>query len=69
MSAIKREYERIAEVLLRGDYDDLVEEVSNLEALGMTLGHLPQLIDTAKAIAPNCECGANYFEGITSNDN
>ena len=69
MSAIKREYERIAEVLLKGDYDDLVEEVSNLEALGMTLGHLPQLIDTAKAIAPNCECGANYFEGIQQNAN
>ena len=69
MGAMKREYERIAEVLLTGDYEQLVEEVSKLEALGMTLGHLPQLIDTAKAIAPNCECGANYFEGITSNDN
>jgi hypothetical protein len=69
MGAMKREFERIAEVLLTGDYDQLVEEVSNLEALGMTLGHLPQLIDTAKAIAPNCECGSNYFEGIASNDN
>jgi hypothetical protein len=69
MSAIKREYERIAELLLTGDYEQLVEEVSNLEALGMTLGHLPDLINTAKAIAPNCECGANYFEGIQQNGN
>ena len=64
MGAMKREYERIAEILLRGDYEQLVQEVSNREALGMTLGYLPELIDTARAIAPNCECGANYFEGI-----
>lgn len=64
MSAIKRELERIAELLLTGDYATVEEELRNLEGLGMELGHLAQVINMAKAIAPNCKCGANYFEGI-----
>lgn len=64
MSAIKRELERVAELLLKGDYDTITEELQKLEELGMTLGHLAQVIDTAKAIAPLCECGNDYFEGI-----
>lgn len=64
MSAIKRELERVAELLLTGDYDTITEELQKLEELGMTLGHLAQVIDLAKAIAPLCECGNDYFEGI-----
>lgn len=64
MSGMKREYERIAEVLLTGDYDTIREELQNQEALGLTLGHIVEVIDTLKAIAPYCECGNDYFEGV-----
>ena len=64
MSGIKREYERIAEVLLTGDYDTISEELQKQEALGLTLGHIVEVIDTLKAMAPYCECGNDYFEGI-----
>lgn len=64
MSGIKREYERIADIFLRSDYDTIREELQNQEALGLTLGHIVEVIDTLKAIAPLCECGNDYFEGI-----
>jgi hypothetical protein len=64
MSGMKREYERVADILLTGDYEDIRNELMNQEALGMTLGHIVEVIDTLKAIAPYCECGNDYFEGI-----
>jgi hypothetical protein len=64
MSGMKREYERIADIMLTGDYEDIRNELMNQEALGMTLGHIVEVIDTLKAIAPYCECGNDYFEGI-----
>jgi len=64
MSGMKREYERIADILLTGDYEDIRNELMNQEALGLTLGHIVEVIDTLKAIAPYCECGNDYFEGI-----
>jgi hypothetical protein len=64
MSGMKREYERIADILLTGDYEDIRNELMNQEALGLTLGHMVEVIDTLKAIAPYCECGNDYFEGI-----
>jgi hypothetical protein len=64
MSGMKREYERIADILLTGDYEDIRNELMNQESLGMTLGHIAEVIDTLKAMAPYCECGNDYFEGI-----
>jgi hypothetical protein len=64
MSAIKRELERVADILLTGDLETVQEELKKLEALGMNLEHLAQVIDMAKAMAPLCECGNDYFEGI-----
>jgi hypothetical protein len=64
MSGMKREYERIADILLTGDYDAIRSELKNQEALGLTLGHMVEVIDTLKAMAPYCECGNDYFEGI-----
>jgi hypothetical protein len=64
MSGMKREYERIADILLTGDYEDIRNELMNQEALGLTLGHMVEVIDTLKAMAPYCQCGNDYFEGI-----
>lgn len=64
MSAMKRELERISETLLTGDYEAIRQELMHAQDLGLDLEGVALLIDTAKAIAPNCNCGANYFEGI-----
>ncbi len=69
MGAMKRELERVADLLLTGDYETVDTELKNLEALGMTLGHLAQVLDMAKVMAPPCECGNDYFEGIKANAN
>jgi hypothetical protein len=64
MSAIKRELERLADVLLTSDYETIRTELKKLEELGGNLELMAQIIDTAKAMAPECECGNDYFEGI-----
>lgn len=69
MSAMKRELERIAEVILAGDYSDVFRELKHLEAMGSTITDLALVIDTAKAMAPLCACGNDYFEGIKKNGN
>lgn len=64
MSAIKRELERVAEVLLTGDYEATLKELTNLEELGADAGIYAHAIDMAKAMAPLCSCGSDYFEGL-----
>ena len=66
MSAMKRELERLADVLLTSDYETLRTELNKLEELGGNLELMAQIIDTAKVMAPLCKCGNDYFEGITS---
>jgi len=64
MSAIKRELERIAEMVIYGNYEQITAEFIELEKLGATAETFANIVDTAKAIAPKCDCGANYFEGV-----
>ena len=64
MSAMKRELERLADVVLTSDYETVRLELKKLEELGGNLELMAQIIDTAKAMAPLCECGNDYFEGI-----
>ena len=64
MGAMKRELMRVAEVILTGDYETITEELKKIERLDATAGTYAMIFDTAKAMAPLCKCGNDYFEGI-----
>ena len=65
MGAMKRELERIADLLLTADYDKTLAELKRLEEIAPLDAHLlANILDTMKLISPNCKCGQDYFEHI-----
>lgn len=65
MGAMKREFERVADLLLTADYDTTLEELKRIEEITPLDAHLiAQLLDTMKLMCPMCECGSDYFEYI-----
>jgi hypothetical protein len=64
MAAMKRELERIAETTLFSSYEAIREEFKKAEGLGATAETYALIVDMARILAPSCECGADYFEGI-----
>jgi hypothetical protein len=62
MSAMKRELERLADIVIYGNAETIEREftkVSGLHDKG-ALGLLAYAIETARAMSPLCECGADY---------
>jgi hypothetical protein len=67
MGAMKRELERLADIVIYGNPETIereFEKVSGLHDNG-ALGLLAYVIETARAMSPLCECGADYHAGLT----
>ena len=60
MGAMKRELERLAEIVIYGNAETIEREFRKVEELGGSLAILAQAVEMARDIAPLCECGADY---------
>lgn len=62
MGAMKRELERLADIVIYGNAETIAREfdkVGGLHDQG-ALGLLAYAIETARYMSPLCECGADY---------
>jgi hypothetical protein len=62
MGAIKRELERLAEIVIYGTPETMTREFNKVAGLadGGAVAVLAYAIEMAREIAPLCECGADY---------
>ncbi len=60
MGAMKRELERLADVVIYGNAETIEREFTKVEQLGGSLAILAQAIEMARYMSPLCECGADY---------
>ena len=65
MGAMKRELERLADIVIYGNAETIEREFWKVDGLGGSLTVLAQAIEMARYIAPLCECGADYHAGLT----
>jgi hypothetical protein len=61
MGAIKRELERVAEIVIYGNAETIEREFRKVEELGGSLAILAQAVEMARYTAPLCDCGADYY--------
>ena len=64
MGAMKRELERLADIVIYGNAETIEREFRKVDGLGGSLTVLAQAIDMARYIAPLCECGADYHNDL-----
>jgi hypothetical protein len=64
MGAMKRELERLAEIVIYGTPETIEREFTKVESLGGSLAILSQAVEMARQISPPCECGADYHEEL-----
>ena len=64
MGAMKRELERLADVVIYGNPETIEREFKKVEQLGGSLAILAQAIEMARLMSPLCECGADYYEWL-----
>lgn len=57
---MKRELERLADIVIYGNAETIEREFRKVEALGGSLTILAQAIEMARYMSPLCECGADY---------
>jgi hypothetical protein len=62
MSAMKRELERLADLVIYGNAETIQREFEKVSGLhdGGAVGLLAYAIETARYMSPLCECGADY---------
>jgi hypothetical protein len=63
MGAIKRELERLAEIVIYGTPETMTREFNKVAGLadGGAVAVLAYAVEMAREIAPLCECGADYY--------
>ena len=64
MSAMKRELERLANIVIYGNAETIEREFTKVEQLGGSLAILAQAIEMSRLMSPLCECGQDYFEWL-----
>jgi len=64
MGAIKRELERLPDIVIYGNAETIEREFTKVEQLGGSLAILAQAIEMSRLMAPLCECGADYYEWL-----
>lgn len=66
MGAIKRELERLADLVIYGTPETIEREFDKVRGLHDqgALGLLAYAIETARQITPLCECGADYHQAL-----
>jgi hypothetical protein len=62
MGAIKRELERLAEIVIYGTPETITREFDQVAGLadGGAVEVMAYAVEMARQIAPLCECGADY---------
>ena len=63
MGAMKRELERLADIVIYGTPETMTREMNKVAGLadGGAVAVLAYAVEMAREIAPLCECGADYF--------
>jgi hypothetical protein len=64
MGGMKRELERLADIVIYGNAETIEREFRKVDELGGSLAILAQAIEMSRYIAPLCECRADYFEAL-----
>ena len=64
MGAMKRELERLADIVIYGNAETIEREFTKVEQLGGSLAILAQAIEMARLLVPLCECGQDYYEWL-----
>jgi hypothetical protein len=64
MGAMKRELERLADIVIYGNAETIEREFWKVDGLGGSLTVLAQAIEMARYMSPLCECGDDYYEGL-----
>jgi hypothetical protein len=66
MGAMKRELERLADIVIYGTPETIEREFEKVKGLHDqgALGLLAYAIETARQMAPLCECGADYYPAL-----
>jgi hypothetical protein len=64
MGAMKRELERLADIVIYGNAETIEREFTKVEQLGGSLAILAQAVEMARYMSPLCECGADYYEWL-----
>ncbi len=65
MGAMKRELERLGNIVIYGNAETIEREFAKVEQLGGSLAILAQAVEMARLMSPLCECGADYHAGLT----
>jgi hypothetical protein len=62
MGAMKRELQRLAEIVIYGTPETIQREFKNVEGLadGGAIELVSYAVEMSRIIAPLCECGADY---------
>jgi hypothetical protein len=62
MSAMKRELERLADIVIWGNPETITREFKKVEYLadGGAVEVMAYAIETARVMTPTCVCGADY---------
>ena len=66
MGAMKRELERLANIVIYGNPETIEREFKKVSGLhdNGALGLLAYAIETARYMSPLCECGQDYHERL-----
>ena len=66
MGAMKRELERLAEIVIYGTPETIEREFRKVEGLsdGGAIELISHAIEMARIYSPLCECGADYHEEL-----
>jgi len=66
MGAIKRELERLAEIVIYGNPETIEREFEKVKGLSDNgaLGLVAYAVEMARQIAPLCDCGADYAANL-----
>ena len=64
MGAMKRELERLANIVIYGNAETIEREFRKVEQLGGSLAILAEAIEMSRLYVPLCECGQDYYEWL-----
>ena len=66
MGAMKRELERLAEIVIYANPETMTREFNKAAGLadGGAVAVLAYAVEMAREISPLCECGADYHESL-----
>jgi hypothetical protein len=66
MGAMKRELERLADIIIYGNPETITREFKKVASLadGGAVELLAYAVEMSRQITPLCECGADYFPAL-----